>query len=547
MRCMGCMRNISDESKNCPYCGFDNNQQNDERCLKIGSVISGRYIIGKSLGSGGFGITYIAWDSMTKKAVAIKEYFPSESVVRDRDSNYLRVTDENHIRRFESGKRKAIEESRCLAALDNIESVADVYDCIEENNTAYIIMEYLEGITLKELLNEREVLSFPEALKIITPVMDSLSRVHKTGLIHRDISPDNIFICNDGKIKILDFGSARYSMSENEKTYTIVLKHGFAPVEQYSAHSSQGPWTDVYAVAATLYKMITGKRPMDSLERVNNDTLPSPRQLGVQLPPYADEAIMRALWVNEKGRTRTMLSFKKGLLGQEVRQNNYREHRLEDDSVPEKPYNHPEEKQTSKGKKAALIIIAAVVIVAIAVAAAVFSAGDKEKETTTLARATTAVSTTAESTTRETTASQTTKETTTEETTAEETTVSEYASLTLSENPAYVYRRDFVFIQETLTLYLSEIPADGGRILCEVEDKSIADVTVIGNLVGEILDNNQRTVIIKGKAAGKTTAHFYVEKYPEISVDLSIDVLPDSNDEKTQPEKGTKASSGRLF
>ena len=525
LRCPGCMRAINEDHRFCPYCGYvKGTQQEDERYLKIEFVLEGRYIIGKALGIGGFGITYIAWDSMLKKTVAIKEYFPSSFVTRGRDGASVKLTDPKMAKQFENGRKKAIQESRCLARLDDVENVTDVYDCFEANNTAYIIMEYLDGMTLKQLLNDEGQLAFEKAINIIFPVINSLGKVHEQQLIHRDISPENIFLCNDGKIKILDFGSAKFAANQNEKTYTIVLKHGYAPVEQYSTRSEQGTWTDVYAVAATLYRMITGIRPIDSIERVNNDTLKSPKELGVRLPDYANEAIMNALCVDSKYRTRTMQSFKRGLSGLENRHNSYYDEMAKRNNNQQ--FKYPMENEHDEGvKKYGVWIALVAVLVSVAIIAAVLT---EMKNRQTSAESQTTLADTTEST-EITTTSPTTTEKTTEATTEESTTAGEMSIKIVTDSG-----NEFATVaqSENVTLILENIPEDAGKICYEVEDKGIVQVNVLGNLVNYFIKLDGMTVNLIGLKKGSTNVHFYLENYPEVSADLPVDVIlsiiPDS-------------------
>lgn len=535
MRCMGCMRMIDENSIRCPHCGFENGyMKNDERYLKIESVISGRYIIGKALGSGGFGITYIAWDTMIKKVVAIKEYFPSSIVTRASDGVTVKVIDPEMREQFNIGRSKAIEESRCLASLDNIESVTDVYDCIEENNTAYIIMEYLEGKTLKDLLKANGPLPFDRAMRIISPVIDSLAKVHSTGLIHRDISPDNIFLCKNGAVKILDFGSARYAMKQDDKTLTIVLKHGFAPVEQYSSHSSQGPWTDVYAVAATFYMMITGKKPIDSIERIEHDSLMSPAQLGAMLPQRANEAIMSALAVDARNRTRSMENFKRGLLGMETKpefkgqfDKQYQKAKAKDDVVPYKPDDNPMPDNGDDTKKRNILIgiIVALVIAILVIAVIITSNSKKNGEDETTAETLT-VATTAEQTVAQ-IVETTTEEPTTEETTTEETTVS-YANAKIVPD---TYNAIVSYV-EIINISGEDIPTDCGRLIVENSDDSVLSATSLKTS----FKNDKWSLTLTGKNEGEADVRLYFENYPEISTTVHAKVILGMSPNKTTEE-----------
>lgn len=529
-RCMGCMRLIDDNARFCPYCSYNQNEkkENDD-FLSPGTVLAGRYIIGRALGSGGFGITYIAWDSMLEHTVGIKEFFPSAFVTRAKDGVSVRLSDGKMAQQFENGRKKAIDESRCLASLSDVESVTDVYDCIEENNTAYIIMEYLDGVTLKQYLEEKVKLTFEEAIKIIMPVINSLAKVHEQNLIHRDISPDNIMLCKNSVIKILDFGSARFAKKENEKTYTIVLKHGYAPIEQYSSHSAQGPWTDVYAVAATLYKMITGKRPVDSIERVNNDTLPSPKELGVRLPDYANEAIMHALCVDARYRTRNMQSFKRGLSGLEQRQPRYMEEPYRNRPVEHYEPNYNNDKSEKPTGKAGAVVAVCSIAAALVVIAAVLISNAKKNVVETVEQTTPlTVATSAE----QTTTTQTTEpETQTTEQTTEQTTQPR-PKLQLLINGQTSDTVTVAYI-ESVNLKLENIPEDAGDIVCEVEDESIVSVGVVGNIAKRFIPIENMQLNFFGKQIGNTYVNVFFKNRPDISVSVYVDVILAQGSETT--------------
>ena len=190
-----------------------------------------------------------------------------------------------------------------------------VQNYFKENNTAYFVMEYIDGMSLKAYVaSQGGKIPYDQALTILMPVMQALTQVHALNLTHRDISPDNISITSKGESKLLDFGAARFSIGD-EKSVSVILKHGYAPEEQYSSKGNQGPWTDVYAMGATLYRCVTGELPPDSIMRVHNDTLKKPSELGVPLPPQVEQAIMKALAVKAEDRFSTMEAFIEGITG----------------------------------------------------------------------------------------------------------------------------------------------------------------------------------------------------------------------------------------
>ncbi|MDR1185684.1 MAG: DUF6273 domain-containing protein [Coriobacteriales bacterium] len=283
--------------------------------LSEGSILAGRYIVGRVLGTGGFGITYLGHDGALGRKVAVKEYFPSDFAKRAHESTRLSVFSGDAAGYFKRGLASFLDEARRLAAFARQGNIVAVHDTLEANNTAYIVMEYLEGRTLKEWLKEKGRLGFTEAMSVITPVLDALVTVHGAGIIHRDVAPDNIFIRADDSVVLIDFGAARAFAKDVNRSMTVVLKPGYAPTEQYLSKGSQGPWTDVYATAATLYRMLTGVVPEESIQRALRDSLVPPSGLGVAIPPTAEAALMAALAVKPEQRIWDVTTFKAGLSG----------------------------------------------------------------------------------------------------------------------------------------------------------------------------------------------------------------------------------------
>ena len=269
--CKNCFEEMN--SIPCPYCGYNGDLPEKGEILPPGTILNGKYMLGKVLGHGGFGITYLAYDMNFEVKVAIKEYYPDGLCTRTRDSKKIYTYSGEASDNYKYGLDKFVEEGKTMAKFRNLESIVDVRDYFRENNTAYLVMEYLEGIDLSGYLKKQpgNKLSLEETLSIITPILDTLEVVHAQGIIHRDISPDNIFITKDNKIKLLDFGAARYAMSEKSKSLSVILKQGYAPPEQYSSRGKQGPWTDVYAIGATMFRMLTGKVPLEAAERQMGD------------------------------------------------------------------------------------------------------------------------------------------------------------------------------------------------------------------------------------------------------------------------------------
>lgn len=281
--------------------------------LPIGTVLAGQYIIEKILGQGGFGITYCVKDHKTDERYAIKEFFPD--IMATRTQTMVVPYSGERGDNFTYGKECFLQEAETLAKFIGNEGIVRIHSYFEENGTAYYVMDYVDGASLDEYIKEMGgSLSYDETLKIITPVMDALAIVHGRGIIHRDVTPDNIFITKDGTVKLLDFGAARYSLGDRSQSLDVVLKHGFAPKEQYVRRGKQGPFTDVYALAATFYYALTGKRPPDSIERIDTDELIPPSILGVKIPADAEEAILFALNVQPADRFQNMQAFKSALI-----------------------------------------------------------------------------------------------------------------------------------------------------------------------------------------------------------------------------------------
>ncbi len=318
------MCEYSDELEICPHCGYVEGTMPDEAIHIIpGTILHDRYIIGRSVGFGGFGVTYIAWDSLLEVRVAIKEYLPSEFATRMPGRPQLTIFGGNKTQQFNDGMKKFLDEARRLARFQNEDGIVKIYDCFEENATAYIVMEYLEGTTLGAYLSEVGTVPTDVAISMMTPIIKSLKRVHEEGIIHRDIAPDNIMISVDNKIKLIDFGAARYATTSHSRSLTVIIKPGYSPEEQYRSRGDQGPHTDVYAVGAVLYKMITGTTPPDAMERrahfegERKDILVPMSKYKVDIDSSRENAILNAMNVRIEDRTPDMDTLYKELTSDE--------------------------------------------------------------------------------------------------------------------------------------------------------------------------------------------------------------------------------------
>ena len=385
VRCAKCMSCVSPENKFCPFCGNPIvTKDEDSLFLKSGTVLRNRYTIGDVLGYGGFGVTYVGWDETLQQKVAIKEYFPTEFSTRKPDRSYLSVFGGEKGDYFRMGLERYLGEARTMAKLEDISRIVGVKDYFEENNTAYIVMKFVEGVTLKEYIKEKGTLSADAIVSLFKPLIRSLGKVHSKNIVHRDISPDNIMINEDG-IELIDFGAARVVIKDDEKSLSIVLKHGYAPEEQYRKNGKQGPWTDVYAMCATMYKCITGVTPPRVFDRMVGDKLVPPSQYGVQISADIENAIIKGLSINAEDRFQSMESLYEALSGANVHAdavvaaelNNpavSQKTKVKDDKPAEviedneKPIDaHTKKKAESKMNSSLVIILIAAVLIALIV------------------------------------------------------------------------------------------------------------------------------------------------------------------------------------
>ncbi len=302
--CSRCMRRLeTDDSGLCPHCGYDHaHPARSTDQLEEGTILAERYQLGAVIGRGGFGITYAAWDETLRLPVAVKEFFPRDFASRDVRTSYDVITGDKYHTEYNLGLRRFIEESRVLAMFQNVPGIVNVSDCFEENDTFYIVMEYVHGVTLDVWVSEHK----PDAktlLSMFRGPIDALDAVHRQGVQHRDIKPSNMLVEESGAIKLIDFGSARLQTHQGK---SIVLTEKYAPVEQYDLKQQQGPWTDVYSLCATMYEMLTGAELQTSISRQHHDELAAPSSLGVRLKPYQQRALMAGLSVEPDKRIRSM-------------------------------------------------------------------------------------------------------------------------------------------------------------------------------------------------------------------------------------------------
>ena len=318
--CMRCMTEKQHAADVCPHCGRKPSEYVVQpHVLPPFTILNGKYLVGEELGAGGFGITYIALDMILERTVAIKEFYLRGSMYRNSQASSVVSTvnnDEYHEQMIGATRAKFEAEAKTLAKLENFPGIVNVYEYFMENGTAYIALEYLDGMTLKAYVKKSSTgrIGFDEVMQKLSPVMDSLSILHTRGILHRDISPDNIMVLTNGGVKLFDFGGVKQSGSSDEQRSVLVMKKiGYTPIEQYS-NTGLGPWTDEYALAATMYYCITGKSPVESVERVGEDRLMKPSTMGADIARDQEEKLLKAMSIKADDRYPTIQAFKEDLL-----------------------------------------------------------------------------------------------------------------------------------------------------------------------------------------------------------------------------------------
>lgn len=309
----------------CPYCGYVENDPPKELFqLKPGAVLQGRYIIGESIGYGGFGITYKAYDTVLSIIVAVKEFFPAGLVNRAEGEVKVGVFSGSKAAEYEKLKGRFIDEARNMALFAKEKDIVNVFDYFEANGTAYIIMEYIDSPIMKQVIKEKGRLQEQQAVNYICAVLTAVQKMHDQGIIHKDVSPDNIFLISEDQVKVFDFGAAKLQNSDTEKNLSIVVKAGYAPPEQYRSKSRQDCRMDVYAAGAVLYQLLTGEKPMEALDRCEKDVLLPPSRKGIKCSPHVEKALMKALALNMEDRFSTADEFRIALQTEEKKKRGWR-------------------------------------------------------------------------------------------------------------------------------------------------------------------------------------------------------------------------------
>lgn len=270
--CENCFCEMATSGPFCTSCGYNPSQTvSDPTMLKPGSVLLGKYVVGKVIGKGGFGVTYVAYDVTTQKKVAIKEYFPYGVALRAPGTTTVSVSSMDNAEAFKMGAEKFYNEAKMVSRFNGNPNIVGVHEFFYENDTVYFVMEYLQGHTLKDHIKTHGVLTPAQALFIANNVSNALMAAHSANVLHRDISPDNIILCDNGNVTLIDFGAARQVVAEHSQSFSVILKPGFAPLEQYQKKGNQGPWTDIYSLGTTIYHALTGDIPEDPMSRIDDD------------------------------------------------------------------------------------------------------------------------------------------------------------------------------------------------------------------------------------------------------------------------------------
>lgn len=331
--CMGCMAQLNQPAARCPHCKFEESRyQRPENSLPLREILNGKYLIGRVIGSGGFGITYIGWDFYQCKKVCIKEYFPKMIAARNpRAQSYSELISVSvqystamytHSptrvqNAYMQGLEYYIQEAKNLSRFYLMPGIVSVRDFFHGNNTAYIVMEYIDGIDLRRYIKAvNRPLKPEEIFPLLKDVFKALNEVHKVNIIHRDISPDNIMLTREGKAKLIDFGASKnYG---NSRMGPVLLKKGYAPIEQYSRDGRQGPWTDVYSMCASIYYLLTGIRIPVPQERMEKDSVELLQAMGVPISEERDLAIRKGMSIEAEDRYQTIADLYWDLYGESI-------------------------------------------------------------------------------------------------------------------------------------------------------------------------------------------------------------------------------------
>ncbi|MCC8082333.1 MAG: serine/threonine protein kinase [Lachnospiraceae bacterium] len=315
VKCTKCMMDLEPGVRICPHCGYDQQgEAQPEHALKRNTILYGRYLVGNVIGQGGFGITYVGYDLKLETKVAIKEYYPAAAASRTGSLSARIRWDYGNADEHTKGIERFVKEARKMAKLDEVPSIVRVWDVFEDNDTAYIVMDFVEGVTLKQYLLKHGVMSWEACRSLLFPILESLAVMHDRGFIHRDISPDNIMVQTDGTARLLDMGAAVDVRATQGQASMAVVKRNFSAPEQYTETEELGSWTDVYSMAATMYYCLTGRVVPEPMERTYSQK-PIIFPENCSIPDEVKNALLGAMELSRDSRLRDMRMFRNRLTG----------------------------------------------------------------------------------------------------------------------------------------------------------------------------------------------------------------------------------------
>ncbi len=310
--CLGCFRELNGEDV-CPHCGFVRGSGPARSYyLSPGTLLDERYIIGNAINCGGFGIIYKAYDAVLDLVVAIKEFYISNLASRPLGASKIEIFTQNQSEQYQAYLERFKEEANNLALFSKDAEIVTVYNRFEANDTAYIVMEFIEGMLISDYLEEYGKMPPQDATRILGEILQALEKLHKKGIIHRDISPDNIFLCEGNHIKLIDFGAAYFEDGEsNQIKEDKVVKNGFSPPEQYIDGAKPSPAMDIYAAGAVYYQMLTAEKPLGAMDRAAGQKLRPLSEFGVRLPGKLQKALECSLQLDRDDRYQSASDFRK--------------------------------------------------------------------------------------------------------------------------------------------------------------------------------------------------------------------------------------------
>lgn len=301
--CLGCMEEKNDDGP-CIYCGYSDSTPYLPSYLAPGTVLNDRYLVGKLLRYNGEGALYLAYDSIMKKKIWIKEYMPDTLCTRVKGSPIISVNQKD-LAPYKTFMSEFTELNKLLAKMRTLNHINPALELFAENNSTYVTFDVIDGITLKDYLQENAgELSWEDVKKMFPPIFTTLSLIHNAGIIHRGISPETIWVCNDNSLKLTDFSIT--ASRTNRTELAPFLYAGYAAPEQYSSSNWQGTWTDVYAISAVLYRMLTGCMPTEAVSRIGNDNLCEPASVNPNIPANVSKVIMNGMTLSGDMRIQTV-------------------------------------------------------------------------------------------------------------------------------------------------------------------------------------------------------------------------------------------------